>query len=175
VVVPVAPVVVVDGMVVVVLATVVVADDVVDVDVESTVVVVIVTTGSATSGEHAGATASTNISQTWGLPDPMRAMCALRTTRAFWSASDSSVVDENVVCGQHMVDGMQAEGEEVPIRGSGESAGQTEWAGLLRSEPELDGCTAHASSDAQTAFIPKSVMDPTVESRDCRLFSCFME
>ncbi|HEX6302351.1 MAG TPA: hypothetical protein VF148_18015 [Acidimicrobiia bacterium] len=109
VVVPVAAVVVVDGTMVVVVATVVVADGVVDIDVESTIVVVIVTTGSATSDEHAGATASTNISQTSGLPNPGRAMCALRTTRAFWSGPGPSVVDESVVCGAHMVDGMRAD------------------------------------------------------------------
>jgi hypothetical protein len=118
-----ASVVVVGGTVVVDVATVVVVDDVVDVEVEPTAVVVLVTTGPATLGEHAVAMASTHISQTPRLPDPMRAMCALRTTRAFWSGPGSSAVDESVVCGAHMADGIQADAEEVPIRGSGGRAG----------------------------------------------------
>lgn len=120
VVVPVAPVVVVGGTVVVVVATVVVVDDVVEVEGESTVVVVPVTTGPATLGEHAVARASTHISQTPRLPDPMLAMCVLRTTRAFWSGADSSAVDESVG-GAHMADGMQADAEDLPFRRSGES------------------------------------------------------
>jgi len=96
------------SVVVVVLATVVVADDVVDVDVESTVVVVVVTTGSATFGEHAVAMASTHVSQTTGLPNPRRAMCALTTTRAFSSGPGPSAVHEIVVCGAHRADGMRA-------------------------------------------------------------------
>ena len=93
------------SVVVVVVATVVVADDVVDVDVESTVIVVIVIPGSATFGEHAVARASTHISQTPGLPNPRRAMCALISTRAFWSGPGPSAVDDRVVCRAHSADG----------------------------------------------------------------------
>jgi hypothetical protein len=121
VVVPVAPVVVDGGTVIVGVATVVVVDAVADVEGEPNVVVVLATTGPATLGEHAVAMASTQISQTPRLPDPMRAMCVLRTTTAFWSGAGSGAVDESVVCGAHMADGMQADAEHLPIRGSGES------------------------------------------------------
>lgn len=85
--VPVAPVVVVGGTVIVGVATVGVVDAVADVEGEPNVVVVLVPTGPATLGEHAVAMANTDthITQTPRLPDPVREMCVLRTTTAFWS------------------------------------------------------------------------------------------